>query len=57
MDEEGRVFIDRDEVIFRHVLQWLRAGVIASDDPSILELLMIEAVYWQVGLITCIQAN
>lgn len=49
LDEAGRVLIDRDDAIFRHVLQWLRTGVIASDDPSILELLMIEAVYWQLS--------
>ncbi|KAH9329680.1 hypothetical protein KI387_001788, partial [Taxus chinensis] len=43
----GSVFIERDGTHFRHVLNWLRDGVVPSLDGSGYQELMREAEYYQ----------
>ncbi|KAJ7295225.1 hypothetical protein O6H91_Y206200 [Diphasiastrum complanatum] len=48
----GTVFIDRDGTHFRHILNWLREGVVPSLEHSSYQELLREAEYYQlVGFI------
>lgn len=50
--KKGAVFIDRDGTHFRHILNWLRDGVIPSLEMSTYQELLREAEYYQLmGLI------
>ncbi|MQL74624.1 hypothetical protein Taro_006986 [Colocasia esculenta] len=56
--DTGVVFIDRDGKNFRHVLNWLRDGVIPSLNESEYEQLLREAEYYQLmGMVELIKAN
>ncbi|KAK9058750.1 hypothetical protein SSX86_023592 [Deinandra increscens subsp. villosa] len=51
-DSEGYVFIDRDGKHFRHVLNWLRNGVLPNLTDSESSELLLEAEYFQLlGLV------
>ncbi|KAJ0793750.1 putative chromatin remodeling & transcription regulator BTB-POZ family [Helianthus annuus] len=50
--DKGYVFVDRDGKHFRHILNWLRDGVVASLSDSECSELMREAEYYQLlGLV------
>ncbi|CAB4285853.1 unnamed protein product [Prunus armeniaca] len=55
--EEGYVFVDRDGEHFRHILNWLRDGVVPTLKDSKYTELLREAEYYQLlGLIDGIHA-
>ncbi|RXH76152.1 hypothetical protein DVH24_019040 [Malus domestica] len=45
--EKGYVFLDRDGKHFRHILNWLRDGVVPTLKDSIYSELLREAEYYQ----------
>ncbi|XP_022154530.1 FH protein interacting protein FIP2 isoform X2 [Momordica charantia] len=50
--EEGSVFVDRDGKHFRHILNWLRDGIVPTLSDSEIAELLREAEYYQLlGLI------
>jgi len=52
-DSEGRIFIDRDGQLFRHVVNFLRTDRLAlPDDLKELESLEEEAVFYQIPALT-----
>lgn len=44
---QGYVFVDRDGKLFRHVLNWLRDGVVPTLSDSEYSELLREAEYYQ----------
>ncbi|PWA88636.1 BTB/POZ fold [Artemisia annua] len=51
-DSEGSVFLDRDGKHFRHILNWLRGGVVPNLSDSECSELLWEAEYYQLlGLV------
>ncbi|KAI8505297.1 hypothetical protein Bbelb_174060 [Branchiostoma belcheri] len=56
-DPQGRYFIDRDGVVFRHVLNFLRIGkLVLPEGFKELDLLEMEAEFYQIeGLIEALQ--
>ncbi|XP_042441801.1 FH protein interacting protein FIP2-like isoform X5 [Zingiber officinale] len=57
-DKTGMIFIDRDGKHFRHILNWLRDGIIPMLQDSDYQELIREAEYYQLlGLIENINAN
>ncbi len=49
--DDGAVFIDRDGVVFRHVLNYLRRGrlIMPEDDPTLARELLDEARFFQIA--------
>jgi len=47
---EGYFFLDRDWWLFRHVLQFLRTGVL-PEDPALIEELYAEATFYRLSLL------
>ena len=43
---ESEVFIDRNGIAFSFVLDYLRSGVILTNDPVMVRLLQVEADYY-----------
>lgn len=53
--KKGAVFIDRDGTQFRHILNWLRDGVIPMLEIPAYQELLREAEYYQLmGLVECL---
>jgi len=48
LDEEGYIFIDRDGELFRHVLYYLRTGILSKPDNLPISQLESELDYYQV---------
>jgi len=46
MDSEGRLFIDRDGVRFRHILNFLRNNTLLLSNRSLLQEILEEAHYY-----------
>lgn len=56
-DSKGIIFIDRDGTHFRHILNWLRIGVVPTLDMASYQELLREAEYYQlIGLMEKLNA-
>jgi len=45
-DEPNVPFIDRDGMLFNHILNYLRNGTISLTDPVLIDMLMCEATFY-----------
>ncbi|KAE8702346.1 hypothetical protein F3Y22_tig00110483pilonHSYRG00265 [Hibiscus syriacus] len=56
--EKGYIFVDRDGKLFRHILNWLRDGIVPTLTDAEYSELMREAEYYQLlGLIEGISSS